>query len=68
MIITEKQLKVLEKHIPNIRELAKSDDVQMVLDVIDDVIVGNILEHDDEPDDEGVRIQLIYDQIYNQNE
>ncbi len=68
MIITEEQINVLEKHIPNIRELAKSDDVQMVLDVIDDVIVDNIIAHGDEPDDEGIKIQLIYDQIFNQND
>ena len=68
MIITEKQINVLEKYIPNIRELAKSDDVQMVLDVIDDVIVDNMLANGDEPDDEGVKIQLIWDQIFNQNE
>lgn len=67
MIITEKQIEVLEKHIPNIRELAKSDDVQMVLDVIDDVVVDNLLEHNNDLDDEGVKIQLIWDQIYNQN-
>lgn len=68
MIITEKQINVLEKYIPNIRELAKSDDVQMVLDVIDDVIVDNMLANGDEPDDEGAKIQLIWDQIFNQNE
>ncbi len=68
MIITEEQLKVLEKHIPNIRELAKSDDVQMVLDVIDDVIVDNILVNGDMLDDEGAKVQRVWDQIYNQND
>ena len=68
MIITEEQLRVLEKHIPNIRELAKSDDVQMVLDVIDDVIVDNILVNGDTLDDEGAKVQRVWDQIFNQNE
>ncbi len=68
MIITEEQLKVLEKHIPNIRELAKSDDVQMVLDVIDDVIVDNILVNGDMLDDEGAKVQRVWDQIFNQND
>lgn len=67
MLITQKQADVLVKYIPNINELAKSDDVQAVLDVIDDVIVENILAHGLEPDSEGVKIQLIYDQIFNQN-
>ena len=42
-------------------------DVQAVFDAIDDVIVDNILANNDEPDDEGIKLQLIYDQIYNQN-
>ena len=68
MIITEEQINVLEKHIPNIRELAKSDDVQMVLDVIDDVIVDNILLNGDILDDEGAKVQRVWDQIFNQND
>ena len=61
MIITEEQINVLEKHIPNIRELAKSDDVQMVFDVIDDVIVDNILLNGDILDDEGAKVQRVWD-------
>ena len=68
MIITEEQISILEKHIPDIRELAKSDDVQMVLDVIDDVIVDNILANGDMLDDEGAKVQRVWDQIYNQND
>lgn len=67
MIITEGQINALEKYVPNIRELAKSDDVQMVLDVIDDVIVDHIVANNDEPDKVAMRAQCIYDQIYNQN-
>ncbi len=68
MIITEKQLEALEKHIPNIRELAKSDDVNTILIAIDEITVDNILANGGTLDDEGSKIQLIYDQIYNQNE
>lgn len=42
-------------------------DVQAVLDAIDDVIVDNILANNDEPDDEGVKLQKIYDEIFNEN-
>ncbi|MDY2956766.1 MAG: phage scaffolding protein, partial [Lachnospiraceae bacterium] len=42
-------------------------DVQEVLDVIDDVIVDNILANNDEPDDEGIKLQKIYDEIFNEN-
>jgi len=58
---------MLKPHIENIEDLIETGDVQEVLDVIDDVIVDNILAHNDEPDDEGVKLQKIYDEIFNQN-
>lgn len=42
-------------------------DVQAVLDAIDDVIVDNILANNDEPDDEGIKLKKIYDEIFNEN-
>ncbi len=68
MNITEKQIEVLEKRFPNIRELAKTDDVQAVLDVINNFLIEKILEDGNMLDEEGAKFQLIYDQIYNQNE
>ncbi len=68
MIITEEQVNALEKYIPNIRELVNSDDVNTVLCAIDEVTVDNILVNGDKLDDEGAKIQLIYDQIFNQND
>ena len=68
MFVTEEQIKKLKPYIENIEELIAADDVQEVLDAIDDVIIENILSHEDnEPDAEGIKLQLIYDQIYNQN-
>ena len=58
---------MLKPHIENIEDLIETGDVQEVLDVIDDVIVDNILANNDEPDDEGVKLQKIYDEIFNQN-
>lgn len=67
MIVKTEQIEMLKPYIENIEELVESDDVQAVLDAIDDVIVDNILANNDEPDDEGVKLQKIYDEIFNQN-
>ena len=67
IIVKHEQLKELKSYIDNIEELIAADDIQNLLDAIDDVIVSNILENNDEPDDEGIRLQRIYDQIYMQN-
>lgn len=63
MIVKTEQIEMLKPYIENIEELVESDDVQAVLDAIDDVIVDNILANNDEPDDEGVKLQKIYDEI-----
>ncbi len=68
MIITQEQIDVLEKHIPNVRELVEADDVQAVLDAANDVIVDNILANGDILDDEGAKVQRVWDQIFNQND
>lgn len=67
MIIKTEHIKILKPHIENIEDLIEADDVQEVLDVIDDVIVDNILANHDEPDDEGIKLQKIYDEIFYQN-
>ena len=67
MIITEQQIRELEVYIKNIKELVQKGDVQEVLDAIDDVIVSNILGNNDEPDEEGIRLQRIYDDILYEN-
>lgn len=67
MIIKDEQIEILKPYIENIDELVQNDSVQEVLDAIDDVIVDNILGNDDEPDEEGIKLQKVYDEIYNQN-
>lgn len=67
MIVKTEQIEALKPYIDDIEDLVKSDDVQAVLDAIDDVIVDNILSNNDEPDDEGIKLQKIYDEIFNQN-
>ena len=60
MIITVEQIEALRPYIGNIEELISVDDV-------DDAVVDNIVAHNDEPDEEGNRIQRIYDDIAAQN-
>ena len=67
MIIKNEQIEELKQHVDNVNEFVQNDDVQGLLDAIDDVIVDNILGNNDEPDEEGIKLQRIYDEIYNQN-
>ena len=67
MIVNATQIEVLKSYIENIESLVSEDNLQVVLDAIDDAIVDNILEHNDEPDEEGLKLQKIYDEIFHQN-
>lgn len=67
IIITERQKEYLKSYIENLDDLIEKDDIQLLLDTIDDEIVDNILGNNDEPDEKGIELQKIYDQIYNQN-
>lgn len=67
MVIKDNQIQILKPYIKNIDELVQTSSVQEVLDAIDDVIVDNILGNNDEPDEEGIKLQRVYDEIYIQN-
>lgn len=64
--ITEKQKKELNKHIDNLDILIESDNLDLLLIAIDDAIINHI-DDDDEPDEIGIIIQRIYDEIYEAN-
>lgn len=66
MIVTEEQKKEIKKYGVDIDKLIKNGDVNEVLFAIDDVIL-DLMDEDGELDKEGVKFQLIYDQIYNAN-
>ena len=66
MIVTEAQKKEIKKYGVDIDKLIKNGDVNEVLFAIDDVIL-DLMDEDGELDKEGVKLQLIYDQIYNAN-
>ena len=55
MIITVEQIEALRPYIENIGELISADDVDALLDAVDDVVVDNIVSHNDEPDEEHSR-------------
>ena len=67
MIIKDEQIEILKPYIENIDKLVQGGSVQEILGAIDDVIVDNILGNDDEPDEEGIKLQKVYDEIYDQN-
>lgn len=67
MNIKAKRIDTLKPYISNIEELIESNDIQSVLDAIDDVIVDNILSNNDEPDEKGIMLQKVYDEIFYQN-
>lgn len=67
MIVKDEQIEILKPYIENIDKLVQNGSVQEVLDAIDDAIVDNILGNDDEPDEGGIKLQKMYDEIYNQN-
>lgn len=68
--ITNEQKQYLSSYIEDIESLIIADDIQLLLDRIDDEIVDTMLrntEEPGEPDEIGIKLQRIYDQIYNQN-
>lgn len=67
MIVCTEEIEKLKPYIDNIEELVKLDDVQLLFDVIDDVIIENMLSNNDEPDEEGIKLQKIYDEISYRN-
>lgn len=68
MIIDEKNILILEnKYMPDIRKLVDDDNINEILDRLNDMIIDDILAHDDEPSDVGGELQLIYDRIQSDN-
>ena len=68
LFITNEQIEKLKLYIANVVELASNESDQPLLDAINDVILDNILANNDEPDELGIWLQKIYDEIFKQNE
>ena len=67
MIITVEQIEALRPYIEDIEDLISADDIDALLDAVDAVVINNILGNNNEPDEEGNKIQRIYDDIADQN-
>ena len=66
--ITEEQKAYFQTQDIEFEEVLNKDDLEALLEIIDDAVVENIVTHGDEPDETGIRLQRIYDQIrYVQN-
>lgn len=65
--ITEEQKAYLRKHGVAFEAALEKNDLEALLEAIDDAVVDNIVDHHDEPDETGIKLQQIYDQVYNQN-
>ena len=66
--ITDEQLSYLRIKIVGLDEAVSTGDAEQLLDLIDDEIVNNILGNNDEPDETGIQLQRVFDQIYSQND
>lgn len=61
-ISTEDRMYLISQGIDISLPLCRND-VEGVLDIIDDAIADNMVEHDDEPDEIGIKLLKIYDRI-----
>lgn len=64
--ITDEQNSELKKHF-NTDEYTSNDNIDGLLMALDDVITDIGFDENYELNKEGLKLQLIYDQIYNQN-
>ncbi len=65
--ITKEQKELLLKYLPDIEDLFKINETDSILDVLDDLITEIGFDDNWELNDEGLRLQLLYDKIYSQN-
>lgn len=64
--ITDEQISELKKHFDT-DEYTSNDNIDGLLMALDDVITDIGFDENYELNKEGLKLQLIYDQIYNQN-
>lgn len=68
IVINNVQKNYLVQHGIAVEKYIIADDIDSLLEAIDDAVVENIVTHNDEPDETGIKLQRIYDEINNQNE
>lgn len=67
MIVTQQQQKVLIDKIDNLEKLINSDDVNDLLLPLDDLITEIGFDENYELNEEGLKLQKVYDEIFEQN-
>lgn len=65
--ITDEQKELLLKHLPDADIFIESDDIDNLLDELDNKITEIGFNSDYSLNETGLKLQLLYDQIYNQN-
>lgn len=66
--VTDEQRKLLAEHLENTEELFKSDDVNEILLPLDDLITEVGFDENYELNELGLKLQKLYDELYNQND
>ena len=64
VFITQEQIEILRPYVNNLDELIQQEDDVLLLEAINDLIIQNILDNDDEPNEEGIMLQRIWDAIF----
>lgn len=65
--ITTEQKDLLSEHLPNAENLIETDEIDDILDALDDLITEIGFEPNWELNEVGLKLQLLYDQLYSQN-
>ncbi len=68
MIITKEQIEILRPHIPDIDALASMETDEALLDALDTLIINELDDAQDFLSPLGVRLQLLYDEIFQAND
>ncbi len=68
MILTNEQTEFLKKNIDGFDKFLESDDVDGLLDSISDYQLKVGFQRNDEPNELGLRIERIYDEVLSQND
>ena len=66
--INSGQKEILNEYMPNAQELLDKDEIDDLLDALDDLITDVGFDKNWELNELGLKLQLLYDQLYNQND
>lgn len=67
MLLKKEQKTFLHEHIKGAAEAIAADQLDKLLDVLDDVIVDDVMEHNGELSPYGLKLQRMWDDIFYEN-